>query len=492
MSLARVHTRAIVGVEAPPVAVEVDISGGLPSFNLVGLPETAVRESRDRVRAALLNAGFEFPQRRITVSLAPADLPKEGGRFDLPIALGVLAASSQLPAEGLDTCEFAGELALSGELRAVTGALPLVLAATRSGRKAVVPRAVSAEASLVASAEVRVADGLLDVVRWLRGLDDLEMASGWLPHDAQYPDLADVSGQHHARRAVEIAAAGGHNLLFVGPPGSGKSMLASRLPGLLPRLDTETALESAAVHSVSVGFDPTHWSRPPFRHPHHTVSGVALVGGGALAQPGEASLAHGGVLFLDELAEFPRAVLDVLREPLESGEIHVSRARRRARYPARFQLVAAMNPCPCGYFGDSTRACRCTAEQVQRYQGRVSGPLLDRIDLHVRVPAIPYASLRQEKPGESTACVSHRVEAAQAVQRRRQNRLNAHLAANQMAEHCSLSKECERFFETAVERLGLSLRSCHRVLRVARTIADLAGSDSIRREDLGESIGFRQ
>jgi len=432
MSLARVHTRAIVGVEAPPVAVEVDISGGLPSFNLVGLPETAVRESRDRVRAALLNAGFEFPQRRITVSLAPADLPKEGGRFDLPIALGVLAASSQLPAEGLDTCEFAGELALSGELRAVTGALPLD------------------------------------------------------------PDLADVSGQHHARRAVEIAAAGGHNLLFVGPPGSGKSMLASRLPGLLPRLDTETALESAAVHSVSVGFDPTHWSRPPFRHPHHTVSGVALVGGGALAQPGEASLAHGGVLFLDELAEFPRAVLDVLREPLESGEIHVSRARRRARYPARFQLVAAMNPCPCGYFGDSTRACRCTAEQVQRYQGRVSGPLLDRIDLHIRVPAIPYASLRQEKPGESTACVSHRVEAAQAVQRRRQNRLNAHLAANQMAEHCSLSKECERFFETAVERLGLSLRSCHRVLRVARTIADLAGSDSIRREDLGESIGFRQ
>ncbi len=493
MPLARVYTRAIAGVDAPQVSVEVDISGGLPAFNLVGLPETAVRESRDRVRAAILNAGFEFPQRRITVSLAPADLPKEGGRFDLPIALGVLAASSQVPNEGFDATEFSGELSLGGALRAVPGALPCVIAAATCGRAVVLPRAVGEEAALVEGADVRVADCLLDVVRWLRALESLDAPSEIAVGRQHFPDLRDVRGQHGARRALEIAAAGGHNLLFCGPPGSGKSMLASRLPGILPTLTQDRALESAAIHSVStLGFDVSQWRQPPFRHPHHTVSGVALVGGGALAQPGEASLAHGGVLFLDELAEFPRAVLDVLREPLETREIHISRARRRARYPASFQLIAAMNPCPCGYFGDTARACRCSAEQIQRYQSRVSGPLLDRIDLHITVPPVEYTSQQRELLGESSAAVGARVQAAREHQMARQDCLNADLNVSELHARCALCAEGEQFFAGAASQLKLSMRACHRVLKVARTIADLGGEAAVGLGSLSEAIGLRR
>ncbi|MEM6988230.1 MAG: YifB family Mg chelatase-like AAA ATPase, partial [Pseudomonadota bacterium] len=442
MALARVHARALVGVEARPVSVEVDIAGGLPAFNLVGLPETAVRESRDRVRSAIQNAGFEFPQRRITVSLAPADLPKEGSRFDLPIALGLLAASGQIPNQVLSNREFAGELSLGGELRDVPGALPATLAATDKNRTIVLPRACAAEAALVAGADIRISDSLIGVVKWLRGLDELASAEPVATASPRFPDMQDVLGQHLARRAIELAAAGGHNLLMVGPPGSGKSMLASRLPGLLPPLDTPTALASAAVQSVSrAGFDPASWAAPPFRCPHHTVSGVALVGGGALASPGEISLAHGGVLFLDELAEFPRAVLDVLREPMESGVIHIARARRQATYPAAFQLVAAMNPCPCGYFGDGARTCRCTAEQVQRYQSRLSGPLLDRIDLHVVVAAANYASLQREAKSERSADIKARVIAARALQFERQRCLNAQLPVSDLDRVCAIGAD---------------------------------------------------
>ncbi|MEM9605337.1 MAG: YifB family Mg chelatase-like AAA ATPase [Pseudomonadota bacterium] len=492
MSLARVHARALVGVEARPVSVEVDIAGGLPAFTLVGLPETVVRESRDRVRAALLNAGFDFPQRRITVSLAPADLPKEGGRFDLPIALGLLAASGQLPPDALEHREFAGELSLGGGLRAVPGAVPVALAAERVGRTLVLPRGSSHEAALVPQADVRVADALIDVVSWLRGVGELDAADVGERVPPRCADLSDVRGQHHARRAMEIAAAGGHNVVLVGPPGSGKSMLASRLPGLLPPLDLDTALASAAVQSVSPsGFDAGRWAVPPFRSPHHTVSGVALVGGGSHAAPGEVSLAHGGVLFLDELAEFPRAVLDVLREPLETGVIHISRARRQATYPAAFQFVGAMNPCPCGYNGESIQPCRCTAEQVQRYQARVSGPFLDRIDLHVTLQAVSYAGLRQQGEAESSAVVAARVATARTRQHARQGSLNAHLGVAALDHHCGLRGEAATVFERAVAQLGLSLRSCHRVLRVARTVADLAGDADIATDHVGEALGFR-
>lgn len=492
MPLARVHTRALVGVEARAVSVEVDIASGLPAFNMVGLPETVVREARERVRSSIQNAGFEFPQRRITVGLAPADLPKEGGRFDLPIAIGLLAASGQLPAEKLAECEFSGELSLGGELRAVPGTLPATLGAAAKGRTAVVPRGCAGEAALANGASIKVSDSLTDVVKWLRGVASLADAEPVAVNRPPCSDMSDVRGQHIARRALELAAAGGHNLLMVGPPGSGKSMLASRLPGLLPTLDEATALDSAAVHSVAgTGFDPRNWAIPPYRSPHHTVSGVALVGGGALASPGEVSLAHGGVLFLDELAEFPRAVLDVLREPLESGVVHIARARRRATYPAAFQLIAAMNPCPCGYFGDSSRDCRCTAEQIQRYQSRVSGPLLDRIDLHVLVAAADFASLRREARGESSSTIKARVFAARDFQLSRQGCLNAQLSVSELDAYCALSDECESLMNRAVRSFGLSMRACHRTMRVARTVADLQGESTIGPEHLSEGIAFR-
>ena len=495
MSLARIFTRAQTGVEAPDVLVEVHLSGGLPSLSLVGMPEAAVRESKDRVRSALLTSDFEFPAKRITISLAPADLPKDGGRFDLAIALGILAASGQIPAERLQHCEVIGELGLNGDLLPVTGALPTAVQCALRGRTLIVPVANSGEVALSERCNSRIAANLREVVEFLRGDIELPLARVTQTDVPVRPpaDLRDVRGQPQARRALEIAAAGEHNLLFIGPPGTGKTMLASRLPGILPPMSEDEALVSASVYSVAgTGRDwLQHWRERPFRAPHHTASGVALVGGGTRPRPGEISLAHGGVLFLDELPEFSRAVLDVLREPLESGRIVISRAQRTLTFPARFQLVAAMNPCPCGYFGDPSGRCRCNEEQVRRYQSQTSGPLLDRIDLHVEVPTIPTALLQQAQPGESSAEVQQRVLLARQRQQQRQGCSNAMLEGDARDRVCALGAAEQAWLLQACERLQLSARGYHRVLKLARTIADLAAADSIGRVHLLEAIGYR-
>jgi len=490
MTLALIHTRAQLGVDAPPVRAEVHLAGGLPSFNIVGLPETAVRESRDRVRAAIANSGFQNPQRRITVSLAPADLPKDGGRFDLPIALGILVASKQLRADDLDGYEFLGELSLAGEVRGVPGSLPAILGARAAGRTLVLPRANAVEAGLVVDCDCRLADDLATVSAALAGRAALEPpAAVQAPDPAHPPDLTDVRGQARARRALEIAAAGGHNLLMIGPPGTGKTLLASRLPGVLPAMSETEALETAAIGSVcGKALDPASWRRRPFRSPHHTASGVALVGGGTRPRPGEISLAHNGVLFLDELPEFDRRVLEVLREPLESGRIVISRAAHQAEFPSRFQLVAAMNPCSCGYAGDESGRCRCSPDQIQRYRARVSGPLLDRIDLHVEVPRQKFG---RYPPGEPSAAVRERVEAARAVQAARPA-INARLGVAGVREHCALDARGEKLLDSACERLNLSARAHQRIVKVARTIADLDGAEAITPAHLAEAIGFRQ
>ena len=504
MGLALVHSRARVGVAAPPVQVEVHLSGGLPSTQIVGLPAAAVRESRDRVRAAILCAQFEYPQRRITINLAPADLPKDGGRFDLPIALGILAASGQIDRNALAGCEFLGELGLTGELRAVDGILPAVLAAARDGRRLVVPAASAAEAALVRRAEAHVARTLLEACAGLGGqvslpraieaVETVEAATETATAVATPPpDLATVRGQLQARRALEIAAAGGHHLLMSGPPGCGKTLLASCLPGLLPQASEAEALETAAVHSISGrGLDPARWRQRPLRAPHHGASAVALAGGGSPPRPGEISLAHNGVLFLDELPEWHRTALEALREPMESGRITISRAARSAEFPARFQLVAAMNPCPCGWAGDPSARCRCTPDMVARYWNRLSGPLLDRIDLHLAMPRLPPAQLRPDAPAaESSAAVRQRVEAARQRQQARGNWLNARLPPSALAACCRLADPEQALLEQAAERLELSARSLHRVLRVARTIADLDASEGIGRPHLAEALGYR-
>ncbi len=490
MSLAVIHSRAQLGVQALPVSVEVHIANGLPSLTIVGLPETAVRESRERVRSALVNSGYDFPARRITVNLAPADLPKQGGRYDLAIALGILAASGQIPAESLDDYEFVAELALSGTTRAVRGILPSALGAQASRRRLVCARANAAEAALADPLSVRLAGHLHDCAQ-----PDALQAPPGAPacHDAAQPalaDLRDVRGQQHARRALEVAAAGGHHLLFIGPPGTGKTLLASRLPGILPPLSHREALETAALASLGrAGFDTTSWRQRPFRNPHHTASAAALAGGGGNPRPGEISLAHNGVLFLDELPEFKRQVLEVLREPLESGRVSVSRAACQAEFPARFQLIAAMNPCPCGYYGDSNGRCRCTPEQVARYRRRVSGPLLDRLDLHIEMPRITWQAL-QAPPGEDSAGVRERVSRARGVQQRRGD-LNARLTQQQTDSICHLHSREQRLLEKAVGRFALSPRAVHRILKVARTVADLAGAEHIGPRHLQEAIGYR-
>ncbi|SEM80373.1 YifB family Mg chelatase-like AAA ATPase [Halomonas caseinilytica] len=493
MTLAIIRTRAGLGLEAPEVLVEVHLANGLPGITLVGLPEAAVKESRERVRSALVNAGFEFPLRRITLNLAPADLPKDGGRFDLPIALGLLVASGQIPPEALADVECVGELALDGGLRPASGVLPLAMATRQAGRRLIVPRANADEAALAGDLEVLPAEHLLEVVAHLLGQEPITAHRLRTPprRDAAEPDLREVRGQHQARRALEVAAAGGHNLLFAGPPGTGKTMLASRLPGILPPLGEDEALEVAAIRSVSGLPLAEQWGRRPFRAPHHTASAVALVGGGSRPKPGEISLAHHGVLFLDELPEFSRHVLEVMREPMESGQIHIARANHERRYPARFQLVAAMNPCPCGHLGDPRQACHCTAAQIQRYQARLSGPLLDRIDLQVEVPALPAEQLTSREPGEDSAMVRERVLAARERQWAR-GALNAHLAGPDLEAACALGGEDRAWLAEVLERLQLSARAFHRVLRVALTLADLAGAPQPAREHLIEAIGYRQ
>lgn len=502
MSLAVLKSRALAGMHAPEVTVEVHLANGLPSFTIVGLPETEVKESKDRVRAALQNACFEFPARRITVNLAPADLPKESGRFDLPIALGILAASGQMPDDELDKYEFAGELSLSGELRPIRGALAMTFAMFRTGdaggklRSFILPRANADEAALVKDAAIFPADSLLQVCAHFAARDPdarlgrhLPCADGVRP---SYPDFSEVKGQVQAKRALEVAAAGGHSVLMVGPPGTGKSMLAARFPGILPPMTDEEALESAAVQSLTSGFTTARWKVRPYRAPHHTASGVALVGGGSTPRPGEISLAHRGVLFLDELPEFDRRVLEVLREPLESGQITISRAARQADFPARFQLVAAMNPCPCGYLGHPANKCKCTPDIVARYQAKISGPLLDRIDMQIQVGALAHDDLLKQADGEASHAVANRVEQAFAAQLRRQGKSNNHLSTKEIDVHCKPDAGGEQLLRSAMTRLNWSARAYHRVLKVARTIADLSGSAIIGQNHVAEAIQYRR
>ena len=496
MTVAVVYSRALTGMHAPLVTVEVHLANGLPAFNLVGLPETEVKESRERVRAALQNAQFGFPARRITVNLAPAELPKESGRFDLPIAIGILVATGQLPGNRLHEYEFAGELALTGELRPIRGALAMTLKASGDRRAFILPSASAAEAALVRDAVVHPARTLLEVCAHLTGHEALPrqaaapaMAAG---EATSHPDLSEVKGQPQARRALEIAATGRHSLLMIGPPGTGKSMLAQRLPGILPAMSEADALEAAAIQSLTGGFRLERWAQRPYRSPHHTASAVALVGGGSDPRPGEISLAHHGVLFLDELPEFDRRVLEVLREPLETGRIHISRAARQAEFPAQFQLVAAMNPCPCGYLGHVSGKCRCTPDQIIRYRGRISGPLLDRIDLQIEVPGIPADALRNSAPGESSSEVQARVEGARALQLARQGKPNALLAPKEIDKHCQPDAAGDALLRQAIARLNLSARAYHRVLKVARTIADLAEAESLAANHIAEAIGYRR
>jgi magnesium chelatase family protein len=495
MSLAVLHSRALVGMDAPEVTVEVQLAGGLPSFTIVGLPETEVKEARDRVRAALVNARFEFPSRRLTVNLAPADLRKESGRFDLPIALGILAASGQLPADRLDEYEFAGELSLTGSLRPVRGALAMTYKAYRCGRAFVLPHASAEEASLVREAQILPANTLLEVCAHLAQREFLQpyINTAVRAPRFEYPDLADVKGQVHAKRALEIAAAGEHSLLMVGPPGTGKSMLAARFAGILPPMNDTEALESAALQSLgSSGFHVEQFRSRPYRAPHHSASSVALVGGGSDPRPGEISLAHHGVLFLDELPEFGRKVLEMLREPLESGRVAISRSARQAEFPARFQLIAAMNPCPCGYFGHFGGKCRCTPDQVARYRGKISGPLLDRIDIHLEVPAVPQEDLLRQSAGEDSATVRARVAAAHRVQTDRQGKTNNRLATREIGKWCTPDSAAEALLRQAISKLNLSARAYHRVLKLARTVADLSGCEVISAHHVAEAIQYRK
>ncbi|MEO0615054.1 MAG: YifB family Mg chelatase-like AAA ATPase [Pseudomonadota bacterium] len=495
MGYARVRCRGERGLDAPPVSVEVQLAGGLPAFNIVGLAETTVRESRDRVRGALASSGYDFPVSRIVVNLAPADLPKSGGRFDLAIALAILAASGQLRSTLLDDTECFGELTLAGRVASVAGVLPAAIAAATAGRSVIVGPRDADVAALAPGARVHAVATLSDAVDHLSGKQPLVEVAPRRIFDADtamVPDLADVRGQHGAKRALEVAAAGGHNLLMIGPPGSGKSMLAARLPGLVPEMTDAEALEVATIRSVT-GPAPSiaHWSQRPFRAPHHGASAAALVGGGSRPRPGEISRAHHGVLFLDELPEFSRHALEMLREPLETGRVHIARANAYVSFPARFQLVAAMNPCPCGYLGDPDTLCRCSQDQVLRYQGRLSGPLLDRIDLSVNLGRVPFKTLRSQSPRTESPPVAARVRDARGRAHHRQGCSNARLSPARLGALLEGADAAQALLERAADKLHLSARACHRVLRVARTVSDLAGRDYIGEDDMAEALSLR-
>jgi magnesium chelatase family protein len=500
VSLAAVNSRAVVGMDAPQVVVEVLLSSGLPGISIIGLPEAAVREAKDRVRGALISSGYKLPQRRVTINLAPADLPKSGARLDLPIAMGILAASGQIEPESLKQYEWMGELALDGSIRPIRGVLPAALQARDAGRILVLPEENAAEAAYVAGLSLHPVSSLQMLVgRLLEGpLEPIEIERKRPKQkktNGPQPDLSQVRGQAFARRALELTAAGGHNLLMSGPPGTGKTLLASTLPSILPKMSEQEALESATLYSLNdLPFDADSWGRRVVRSPHHTASAAALVGGGSQPRPGEISLAHHGVLFLDELPEFSRQVLEVLREPMESGRITISRAKSQMEFPARFQLIAAMNPCPCGYHGDESGECHCTAEQIQRYRSKISGPLLDRIDLQIEVARIPPTLLAGEQSHkvENSSTVQTRVEQARSRQQERQGVPNSQLQGEQLELICKLGDAEKQFVIQAIESLGLSARAYHRVLKVARTIADLAGEAVINLDHLSEAIAFRK
>lgn len=502
MSLAVLKSRALLGMAAPLVTVEVHLANGLPSFNIVGLPETEVKESKDRVRAAILNSQLDFSAKRITVNLAPADLPKASGRFDLAIALGILLASGQLSVKNIDQYEFAGELSLSGGLRPIKGALAMTFGLTQEALSlhrtvpvVVLPVENSLEAALVSQSRVWAADSLLGVCAMLLSpetQEDVLVSDDVLVDSAPFLDWSDVRGQLTVKRALEVAAAGGHSVLMVGPPGTGKSMLAARFSSILPPMSESDAMESAAVHSSAGMFELANWRRRPYRSPHHTASAVALVGGGSVPRPGEISLAHRGVLFMDELPEFDRKVLEVLREPLESGEIHISRAARQTIFPAKFQLIAAMNPCPCGFLGHPTQACRCSPDYIQRYRSRLSGPFLNRIDLQIEVPALSVTDLSGGSKGESSFTVAERVRCAYAVQIKRQGVMNAELSARQVDLFCAPDADALAFLSKVMQQLNWSARVYHRVLKVARTIADLDGILEVGVIHVAQAVQYRR